>query len=56
MLQGTAIGLILVAFYLVAGEPEPVWPKFWMVKFLLTVPVAGVLGGIFYVDIDHLGL
>ena len=57
MLQGTAIGLILVTFYLVGvGEPEPAWPKFWIVKFLLMVLVAGGLGGIFYFDIDHLGL
>ena len=55
MLQGAAIGLILIAFFLAgAGEPDPDWPKFWIIKPLLLVPAAGALGGVFYYNMDHL--
>ncbi len=55
MLQGAAAGLLLIAFFLIgAGEPEPEWPTFWMVKPLLVVPLAGALGGLFYYNMDHL--
>lgn len=55
MLQGAGIGLILIAFFLVgAGEPNPEWPKLWMIKPLLMVPAAGALGGVFHYNMDHL--
>ncbi|QCR22751.1 potassium transporter KefB [Pontibacter sp. SGAir0037] len=55
MLQGAAIGLILILFFLLgAGDPAPDWPDFWMVKPLLIVPLAGALGGVFYYNMDHL--
>jgi hypothetical protein len=55
MLQGAGIGLILIIFFLLgAGEPDPEWPKLWMIKPLLMVPAAGALGGIFYYNMDHL--
>ncbi len=40
-------GLILL-FLLSAGEGNPAWPKYWQVKPLLVVPLAGAMGGIFY--------
>ncbi|RAU81844.1 potassium transporter KefB [Pontibacter arcticus] len=55
MLQGAVIGFILITFFLVgAGEPEPEWPAYWMVKPLLVVPAAGALGGLFFFNMDHL--
>jgi hypothetical protein len=55
MLQGGGIALILIiAFLLSAGEPNPDWPKLWMVKPLIIVPLAGALGGLFYYNMDHL--
>lgn len=55
MLQGAAIGLILISLFLLsAGEPNPSWPKFWMIKPLIIVPIAGAMGGVFYYFMDHL--
>jgi hypothetical protein len=55
MLQGAGIALILIiVFLLSAGEPNPDWPKLWMIKPLLIVPLAGALGGVFYYNMDHL--
>lgn len=55
MLQGAAIALIVIIFFLVgAGEPNPEWPKLWMIKPLIMVPVAGAMGGVFYYFMDHL--
>lgn len=55
MLQGAAIALSMISLFLLgAGGPNPEWPKLWMVKPLLIVPVAGALGGLFYYYMDHL--
>ena len=55
MLQGAGIALILILFFLFsAGEPNPNWPKLWMLKPLIIVPLAGALGGGFYYNMDHL--
>jgi len=55
MLQGGGIALILISVFLFAtGEPDPKWPKYWMVRPLLIVPVAGAMGGVFYFFMDHL--
>lgn len=46
---GALIALILVSVFL-AGvrNPAPEWPRFWMLRPLIVVPVAGALGGFFY--------
>lgn len=55
ILQGAAIAFILIAVFLFsAGEPDPNWPKLWMMKPLIVVPLAGALGGLFYYNMDHL--
>lgn len=55
MLQGAGIALVLISVFLLsAGEPNPEWPKFWLVKPLLIVPIAGAMGGVFYYFMDHL--
>ena len=55
MLQGAVAGLVLIVFFLAgAGEPDPGWPKLWIIKPLLLVPAAGALGGVFYYNMDPL--
>lgn len=55
MLQGGGIALILITIFLFgAGEPNPGWPRLWMIKPLFIVPVTGALGGVFYYFMDHL--
>jgi hypothetical protein len=49
MLVGGLIGFgLILLFLLSAGEGNPAWPKYWQVKPLLVVPIAGAMGGIFY--------
>jgi hypothetical protein len=55
LLQGAAIGLILIAFFLIGvDKAKPEWPTFWMIKPLLMVSAAGALGGLFHYNMDHL--
>lgn len=55
MLQGAVPALILIAaFLLAAGASNPAWPKFWQLKPLLIVPLAGAMGGVFFYMMDHL--
>lgn len=53
--QGAGIAFILIAlFLLAAGEGEPNWPKFWLLRPLVLVPLAGALGGLFYYNMGPL--
>jgi hypothetical protein len=55
MLQGAAIALILIALFLFSADnPDPNWPRFWMIKPLVIVPLAGAMGGLFYYWMDNL--
>jgi hypothetical protein len=55
MLHGAAIALVLITVFLVGvDDPNPSWPRFWMVKPLIIVPIAGAMGGVFYYFMDHL--
>lgn len=55
MAQGAAVGLILISFFVFGvDEPNPDWPKLWMVKPLIMVPLAGSLGGLSYYLINPL--
>ncbi|WP_346317632.1 hypothetical protein [Chitinophaga sp. YIM B06452] len=55
MLLGAAIALALItAFLISAGEGDPAWPRFWMVRPLVIVPLAGATGGAFFYFMDHL--
>jgi len=53
-LIGAAIAYLLITlFLLVPGvTTDPSWPKFWVIKPLLIVPLAGAIGGIFYHFMD----
>ena len=55
MIYGGAIALVLIIIFLVGvDDPNPEWPKLWMVKPLIIVPLAGAMGGVFYYFMDHL--
>src|SRR5687768_16970953 len=55
MLQGAGIALTLISIFLLSvDEPNQNWPKLWMIKPLVIVPLAGALGGAFYYFMDHL--
>ncbi len=49
ILTGAGIALILIAIFLSGVDrPDPAWPKLWMVKPLIIVPLAGAMGGLFF--------
>ena len=49
-LIGAVVAYVLITiFLLVPGvTTNPDWPKFWMIRPLLMVPLAGATGGVFY--------
>lgn len=55
MLQSAGIALILISVFLLSGgEGNPAWPKLWMVRPLIIVPLAGAFGGFFIYKMEHL--
>ncbi|GEO07800.1 potassium transporter KefB [Segetibacter aerophilus] len=47
MLVGAGIGLLLISLFLFpAGKPNPEWGRFWMIRPLIIVPLAGAMGGL----------
>ncbi len=49
ILTGAGIALTLIVIFLSGvNNPDPSWPKFWMAKPLIIVPLAGAMGGLFY--------
>lgn len=55
LLVGAAIALTLITIFLIpVGEPNPNWPKFWIIKPLIIVPLAGATGGLCYYFMDNL--
>lgn len=55
MAQGAGMAFILIVLFLgSAGEGDPDWPRFWMIRPLIIVSLAGALGGVFYYNMDHL--
>lgn len=49
MLLGAGIGLTLISVFLImADKSDPGWHRFWMIRPLLIVPLAGSMGGLFY--------
>lgn len=54
MLQGAAIGLIMISALLYSvNNPDPSWSKYWMVRPLIVVPIAGAMAGVWYFIMDH---
>ena len=56
ILIGAVIGLaVILVFVLKADEPVPAeWGRYWRVKPLLVVPLAGATGALFYHFMDIL--
>ena len=55
ILVGAGIALMVISFFLfMAGEGQPEWGKFWMIRPLIIVPLAGTMGGAVYHFMDHL--
>ncbi|TCC90337.1 potassium transporter KefB [Pedobacter frigiditerrae] len=53
MLIGGVIGLAVVSLLLYATKnPDPAWGKFWMIRPLIVLPLAGATGGAvnYYID------
>jgi hypothetical protein len=49
ILYGATFALILTSVFLItAGEGDPSWPKYWMARPLIIVPLAGAGGGAFF--------
>ena len=47
MIIGAGIGLLPISLLLIsANEPDPAWGKFWMIRPLSIVPLAGAIGGL----------
>jgi hypothetical protein len=54
VLTGALIGLVLIALFLLSVKADnPAWPKYWKLRPLLIVPIAGGMGGVFYYLMDH---
>lgn len=55
MLLGGAIGLALITLF-VSGvkNADPSWGKFWMVRPLVVVSLAGAGGGLFFYFMDRI--
>lgn len=55
MLIGAAIGLAIISFFVFgADNPNPEWGKFWMVRPLVVVPIAGAMAGLFHFFMNKL--
>jgi len=48
MVIGAGFGLLLAALFIrSAGEGDPGWPQYWLIKPLIILPLAGATGGAF---------
>lgn len=55
MLLGAVIALVVISVFLLgAGDANPAWPKLWMLRPLIIVPIAGAMGGAFYYFMDRM--
>jgi hypothetical protein len=54
ILIGAGIGLLLISLFLHGVKiPDPEWGKFWMIRPLIIVPLAGAMGGLCHYFIMH---
>lgn len=54
MLQGSAIALLVILFFVVGQQKEPHWPEFWIIRPLIITPAAGAIGGLLLYFLDPL--
>lgn len=52
MLLGAVIAFVLMAFFLKGAQAQPEWGKFWMIRPLVVISLAGATGGAFYHFMD----
>jgi hypothetical protein len=52
MLVGGGIALVLIALFLSPVTSDPTWGRFWMIRPLIVVPLAGAAGAAFYHFVD----
>lgn len=50
---GAGIALCLLTVFLWGIEPDPLWPKYWMLRPYIIVPLAGATGGICFHILDR---
>lgn len=49
VLTGSAIALVLIVVFIAGVDnPDPSWPRYWQLRPLIVVPLAGAGGGFFY--------
>lgn len=54
MLIGAGIAILPIVFLLASvDQPDPSWPKYWMIRPLIIVPLAGATGGAFFHFMDY---
>lgn len=54
MLTGATIGFILITLFVMGVDnPDPEWSRYWKVRPMIVVAIAGAIGGAFY-DFMHL--
>lgn len=54
MLLGAGIGFILIGLFLLGvDDPDPNWPKYWMLRPLIVVPIATAFGAAFYFFVNQ---
>jgi hypothetical protein len=55
MLIGAGIALALISWFLFPIDyAKPEWEKYWFIRPLIIVPLAGAAGGLCYAVLDHL--
>lgn len=55
LLTGAAIGLALISlFFISGGAGDPSWGKYWMIRPLIIVPLAGAGGGLFFYLLEQM--
>ncbi|MFC5269904.1 potassium transporter KefB [Adhaeribacter terreus] len=59
MLIGAGFALTLILIFLIPAGwftqmPKPEWQRFWMIRPLVVVPIAGAIGGALFYVLDFL--
>ena len=55
VLWGAAIGLVLMALFLMGVEGDPAWGEYWKLRPMMVTPIAGAMGGGFFHFMDYIG-
>lgn len=56
MLLGAGIALVVILLFVLPASmnPNPAWPKLWIIRPLIITPLAGAAGGAFYYFMEYL--